>query len=339
MKKAHKIASIFLSLLTVLTAAGTYLVYQDYLLFLSAPIAKEQKSFHVIIEPGTGFSEFLHDLSRRGLLDSPGYLKWYAKMKNFSRQIKAGQYYFPVTPTPVELLEKLVRGEVVQYRLTIPEGWTFKQMLEAMRKHSRISATLNNLADEAIMRSLGYPEKHPEGLFYPDTYIFPDKITDIELLRRAYSTMQKVIEEEWQNRSDSIEVKTPYEALILASIVEKETGVQHERARIAGVFSRRLKKGMRLQTDPTVIYGMGSEFKGNIRHRDLRKDTPYNTYTRFGLPPTPIALPGRAAIRAALHPKKGNTLYFVAKGDGSHQFSVTLKEHNRAVARYQLNDE
>lgn len=335
MKKNHKIATMILLLLIIPGSAGTYLVW-DYLLFLSTPVTKEQKSFHVTIQPGTGFAEFLNNLSQRGLLDSPGYMKWYAKINNLSRRIKAGQYYFSVAPTPVELLEKLVQGQVIQYRLTIPEGWTFRQMLEAIHKHPRISVALSNLTDKAIMESLGYPERHPEGLFYPDTYIFPDRMTDVDFLRRAYSTMRRVVDEEWQNRSDAIEAKTPYEALILASIVEKETGVAHERARIAGVFNRRLKKKMRLQTDPTVIYGMGSVFKGNISSRDLRKDTPYNTYTRFGLPPTPIALPGRAAIRAALRPEEGDVLYFVAKGDGSHQFSTTLEEHNRAVGRYQL---
>ena len=339
MKKSHKTAGLLFLTLMTLIMAGTYFLYRDYRLFLSTPITKEPQSFYLTIKSGTGFSGLVHELSRRNLLNSPGYLKWYAKTENLARRLKAGQYHFPAVPTPVQLLEKLVRGEVIRYRLTIPEGWTFQQMLTAIQQHPRISITLDGLTDKVIMERLGYPEKHPEGLFYPDTYLFPDKMTDADFLRRAYDTMQRIIEEEWRNRSHDTETRTPYEALILASIVEKETGVEYERAKIAGVFNRRIKKGMRLQTDPTVIYGMGSTFKGNIRRKDLRKDTPYNTYTRFGLPPTPIALPGRAAIRAALHPEKGDALYFVAKGDGSHQFSATLKEHNRAVTRYQLNNE
>jgi UPF0755 protein len=195
---------------------------------------------------------------------------------------------------------------------------------------------MSGLGNNEIMPALALPDSDPEGQFLPDTYLFPDETTDIQFLLRAFKASESYLSEKWSHRDENLPLKSPYEALILASIVEKETAKADERPTIAGVFIRRLNKGMRLQTDPTVIYGMGEQFDGNIRRRDLKADTPYNTYTRFGLPPTPIALPGRAAIDAVLHPASGKSLYFVAKGDGSHQFSATLKEHNQAVRRYQL---
>jgi UPF0755 protein len=234
------------------------------------------------------------------------------------------------------LLNKIVAGEVEQFFLTIVEGWTFRQMLAAVHQHPEIDKKLAELNDEEIMRTLNLPAVHPEGQFMPDTYHFPDGTTDIQFLKRGWKAMQDYLHAQWQQRDEGLPLKSPYEALILASIVEKETGLARERPEIAGVFVRRLQKGMKLQTDPTVIYGIGPQFDGNIRRKDLRKDTPYNTYTRYGLPPTPIALPGKAAIKATLHPADGNSLYFVAKGDGSHQFSDTLDEHNRAVRRFQL---
>ena len=216
------------------------------------------------------------------------------------------------------------------------EGWNFKQVLAAVSGHEALKHTLKGLTDGEIMARLGHPGEHPEGRFYPDTYKFPRGTTDAAFLERAYQSMSRLLAEEWGKRDPDLPLKTPYEALILASIVEKETGVADERSEIAGVFVRRLRKGMKLQTDPTVIYGMGDNFKGNIRRRDLKQDTPYNTYVHTGLPPTPISMPGSAAIRAVLHPAPGKSLYFVARGDGSHYFSKSLAEHNRAVRKFQL---
>ncbi len=231
----------------------------------------------------------------------------------------------------------MVAGDVKTYNLTVIEGWTFAQMLDAVRTHPALAHTLaEDAGADAVMEALGQPGQHPEGRFFPDTYQFPRATTDVALLRRAYRRMQRVLAEEWRQRGENLPLDTPYEALILASIIERETGVPEERARIAGVFVERLERGMRLQTDPTVIYGLGDEFEGDLRFRHLRTDTPYNTYTRGGLTPTPIALPSRAAIHAALHPERRGELYFVSTGDGRHVFSRTLEEHNRAVIEYQL---
>jgi UPF0755 protein len=231
-----------------------------------------------------------------------------------------------------------VNGDVIRYTLTIPEGWTFDQMLAAIRTQGKLRQTLTATDDEGVMRQLGYPGQHPEGRFFPDTYEFVAGTTDTSLLQRAYEEMQRHLEEEWRDRAPGLPLDTPYQALILASIVEKETGNPAERARIAGVFVRRLQKNIRLQTDPTVIYGLGAAFDGNLRRRDLTTDSPYNTYMRAGLPPTPIALPGLAALHAALHPAAGDELYFVSRGDGSHHFSASLDEHVAAVRNYQLNN-
>jgi UPF0755 protein len=230
----------------------------------------------------------------------------------------------------------LVNGEVVQHSLTIIEGWTFQQLLQAVRSHPMLTQTLADADPQAVMEALAEPGTHPEGWFYPDTYRFPRGTSDVEFLRRAYRVMQQRLAAEWEKRAEGLPLKSPYEALVLASLIERETAVAAERTRIAGVFVRRLRKGMRLQTDPTVIYGMGDAYEGRIRWRDLRTDTPYNTYTRHGLPPTPIAMPSGAAINAALNPADGKELYFVSRGDGSHHFSATLEEHNAAVRCYQL---
>jgi len=230
----------------------------------------------------------------------------------------------------------LVSGAVIQHQLTIVEGWTFRQLMVAIKEHEAIRQTLEGLSDEEIMARLGKPDLHPEGQFAPDTYRFSRSTSDLEFLRRAHRILQDWLEQEWNQRAQSLPYQSPYEALTMASIIEKETGLESEREAIAGAFVRRLERKMRLQTDPTVIYGMGDRYNGNIRRADLRRDTRYNTYTRHGLPPTPIALPGLAALKAALHPASGSALYFVAKGDGSHQFSDTLDEHLAAVRRYQL---
>ncbi len=230
----------------------------------------------------------------------------------------------------------LVEGRVVQYSLTFIEGSTFREMMQTIEQHPKLIHTLRGLDDGMIMERIGQPNTHPEGMFFPDTYTFPAGTADHTILRRAFEDMAKTLVQTWAERARDLPYSSPYQALIMASIVEKETAVSSERPRIAGVFVRRLKRGMLLQTDPTVIYALGQGFDGNIRRGDLQIDSPYNTYRYPGLTPTPIAMPGAASIHAALHPADGDTLYFVAKGDGSHEFSATLDQHNRAVARYQL---
>jgi UPF0755 protein len=252
-----------------------------------------------------------------------------------THKLKTGEYQLNPGLNSSELLAMLVSGKAKQYTITFPEGFTFKQIRKQIKQSSKIKHTLDKLDDMAVLKKLGSKEKHPEGLFFPDTYHFDKNATDISLLQRAYRKMQQILNNEWQNKTSDLPLKTPYEALILASIVEKETGKASERQQIAGVFTRRLHKGMLLQTDPTVIYGMGENYKGNIRYKDLRTPTPYNTYVIKGLPPTPIAMPGKEAIHAALHPAAGNSIYFVSRGNGSHVFSATLRDHNNAVNTFQ----
>jgi UPF0755 protein len=246
-----------------------------------------------------------------------------------SAQIKAGNYELEAAVTPFELLNLLTKGRVTQSELSIIEGWTFGQFRAALNANPAIRHDSATLSEADIAQRLGIPEKQLEGLFFPDTYYFASGTSDLALLKRAYQTMQKHLQESWQAREPNLPLDSPYQALILASIVEKETGQAQDRGMIAGVFVNRLRRGMLLQTDPTVIYGMGEQFDGNLRKRDLQADTPYNTYTRAGLTPTPIALPGLASLQAALHPAQTDALYFVARGDGSSVFSGTLEHAQR----------
>ena len=250
-------------------------------------------------------------------------------------EIKAGSYQVVEGVTPLKLLEKLTRGDVTQAEIVLLEGWTFRQMRAALDAHAHVRHDTAGLTERQIMEKLGV-EGAAEGRFFPDTYLFAKGSSDLEILKRSYRQMEKLLLTEWGQRLANLPYASPYEALIMASIVEKETGQSQDRAQIASVFINRLKKGMLLQTDPTVIYGLGERFDGNLRKRDLQADGPYNTYTRTGLPPTPIAMPGLASIQATLHPVRTDAYYFVARGDGSSQFSRTLAEHNRAVAKYQL---
>jgi len=271
------------------------------------------------------------------IINDPWLFILLAKVKDVETRVRAGEYQIEAGMTADELLEKFIQGSAIQYSLTVIEGWSFRQMLAAIAEDPVIEHTLEGKDNREIMTLIGYPEQHPEGMFFPDTYRFPKGTSDVDFLRRAYQVMQKHLTREWEQRDSGLPLKSSYEALILASIIEKETGAGFERPLISGVFIQRLKKYMRLQTDPTIIYGLGEAFDGDIRFRDLKKDTPYNTYLHAGLTPTPIALPGLEAIRAALHPAKTDALYFVSKGDGTHHFSATLEEHNAAVNRYQLN--
>ncbi len=330
------IARFFSLLLVTLITSTGFFAYQLHL-FANHPVETPADGLVWLIEPGTGLTALAENLTQQGVIESPFYFRALAMAGNSAGRIQAGEFKIPAGATPTEMLAIFVSGKQLNHTLTLVEGWTFRQALEAIRAHEAIAVTLDEtLYPEQIMTKLEIDAIHPEGRFLADTYHFPRGTTDVEFLRRAYRAMEAFLDQEWPARDPDLPLDDPYDALILASIIEKETGLAAERPQIAGVFVRRLNKGMRLQTDPTVIYGMGDSFDGNIRRTDLRADTPYNTYTRAGLPPTPICLPGRDAIRAALHPADGNTLYFVSRGDGSHYFSATLEEHNRAVRKYQL---
>jgi UPF0755 protein len=258
-----------------------------------------------------------------------------ARWQGIAHAIKAGEYYLPAGITPPQLLQQMVAGKVMEASLTLVEGWTFSQVMAVVSNSPYLRQTLASLEASAIMERLGYPGQHPEGRFFPDTYYFPAGTTDFAFLQRAYQLMRKHLAREWAHRAPGLPYQTQDEALILASIIERESALPQERPLIAGVFVRRLQKGMPLQTDPTVIYGLGEAFNGVLRRLDLQRDTPYNTYTRSGFPPSPISMPGLESLRAALHPADGEALYFVARGDGSHQFSATLEEHEAAVQTYQ----
>ena len=324
--------SLFLSLLAV-----GFLIFQ-MLTFLEQPILIDGDEPVVFeIPQGSNITQVAQRLSLDKHIDSPWLFVLLAKLENAETRIKAGEYYLSAEQTPGELLDAFVRGNSIQYSFTVIEGWTFRQMLTELWRSDLITNTLEAKSDAEIMAALGYPDLHPEGRFFPDTYRFPRQTTDLEFLQRAFQTMETELQEAWDSRSEDLPLESPYEALILASIIEKETGAAFERPMIAGVFTERLRRGMKLQTDPTIIYGMGDEFDGDIRFRDLRRDTPYNTYIHKGLTPTPIALPGRESLDAALNPEKTKALFFVSKGDGTHQFSETYEEHNKAVRRYQLN--
>jgi len=289
-----------------------------------------------VVEPGMGLRRMNRDLHSRGVLPDSFSLVWLAYLQGRARDLKVGEYRFRDGITSLELLEQVVAGRVVEYPLTLVEGWTFRQVLATLAAAPRLTHTLQGMSAPQVMASLGYPGLHPEGRFHPDTYYYSGGMSDLIILQRAYLRMEQRLQQEWEGRAPGLPLKTPAEALTLASIIEKETARADERELIAGVFINRLRRGMKLQTDPTVIYGMGERFKGNIRLEDLRTPTPYNTYTRTGLPPTPIAMPGAASLRAALHPAETRALYFVSRGDGSHEFSETLEQHNKAVTKYQL---
>ena len=319
-----------LSFLGALAISAWLFIYAKTSLSL-APEAQE-----ISIEPKSGLKSIANQLVEQGVLNSAWPFVLLAKILGKESYLQAGDYTLNKNITPYQLMLSLNHGKATQGNITFIEGKTFKQMREKLAKNDAIEATITQLSDAQVMQSVGNGEDHAEGLFFPDTFYFDRGTPDKVILKRAYDIMQTKLDGAWQNRAPNLPYKNSYEALIMASIVEKETGKASERPMIAGVFINRLKIGMRLQTDPTVIYGMGDSYNGNIRRKDLLKDTIYNTYTRYGLPPTPIAMPGLASINAALHPESTKSLYFVGKGDGSHAFSATLNEHNRAVVKYQL---
>ncbi len=301
-----------------------------------SPLKLQPSSQEIVIAPNSGLRSIANQLVAQGVLREPWRFILLAKFLNKEQYLQAGSYTLNKNVSPYQLLLSLNFGKATQGSVTFIEGRTFAQMREKLAKNDAVKQTITALSDREIMQLLGSKYTTPEGLFFPDTFYFNRHTSDIALLKISYDAMQTKLNKAWQTRDPNLPYKDSYEALIMASIVEKETGKPSERAMIAGVFINRMRFGMRLQTDPTVIYGMGVQFDGNIRKKDLLTDTPYNTYTRGGLPPTPIAMPGIAAIEAALHPAETKALYFVGKGDGSHEFSNNLNEHNRAVVRYQL---
>lgn len=323
----------FLLLASILAVAW---LWYDITQYMNSPMRIPETGFILSVNSGSHLTRIAQQLKQQQLLDKPFYLKLYARWHGLGEKIHVGEYQLTSSMTPLMLLTDLNNGKVIQYSITIVEGWTFKQLLNHIKENTYLTHTLTDMNDGDVMAALGYAGIHPEGRFMADTYHFPRGLSDRDFLKRSYDAMAAYLQQKWPERDVGIPLKTPYEALILASIVEKETGLASERKMIAGVFSRRLQKRMRLQSDPTVIYGMGDRYNGNIRRSDLNRDNAYNTYQRFGLPPTPIALPGRDAIDAVLHPQDGDALYFVSKGDGSHYFSSNLQQHNDAVIRYQL---
>ena len=332
MKRIAIILLIAAALLAGLATAGIWQMNR----FMTSEVNLPADSAAFEIPPGSSFAAVTGKLVDKGIIDNDFWFRLYARWSGAAGGIHAGEYIIAQGATPKSLLEQFTSGAVRLYSFTIIEGWNHRDLLQALHAHDAIDATMTEEDWPVLMESLGAQVTYPEGLFLPETYRFPRNTTDRDVLAQAYRQMMRVVDEEWQARSESAPVDTPYEALILASIVEKETARADERSRIAGVFARRLEKRMRLQTDPTVIYGIGPGFNGNLTRKDLRTDTPYNTYTRHGLPPTPIAMPGRAAINAALNPAAGEELFFVATGlgDGGHTFSVTKAEHDAAVGEY-----
>lgn len=298
------------------------------------PMAGEVADY--VVDPGSTPRQIAQVMRDAGIGIQADAFVALARFSGLDKQLKAGAYEAKMGDTPWRLLERMASGDMTQVRLTFPEGWTYAQIRAALRASPDVRQTLEHTSDAELLQRLGLDERSPEGLFYPDTYVFSPGTSDFDILRRAALAGSQLLARAWADRDPDLPLKTPYEALILASIVEKETGHHADRGRVAGVFINRLRLGMPLQTDPTVIYGMGDAYQGRIRKRDLERDTPWNTYTRPGLPPTPIASPGKAALLATLHPEDHGFLYFVSRGDGTSEFSKNLAAHNRAVSKYIL---
>ena len=332
MRTLRRLLAITVVLAALALVGGFVFVRQ----WLTTPLAIGAEPLTVEVRPGQSLTAVAQELAARGVLEHPRLLGLYARYTGADGRMRAGEYAVQPGVTPEGLLELFVSGAVVQHSITIVEGWTVRDLRKAIADEPTLEHVTSELTDDALMAQLGEPGRHPEGLFFPDTYLFGKGTRDIDLLRQARERMQRELAAAWARRKDDLPLQNEYQALVLASIVERETGLAEERSRIAGVFVERLRRGMRLQTDPTVIYGLGEKFDGNLRRADLERDTPYNTYTRAGLPPTPIALPGARAIDAAVRPDERGELFFVAtgQGDGAHVFSKTLAEHESAVRQY-----
>ncbi len=325
------IKELFLWFLLLVLIVASLLTY-----YARTPIPLDHTPFVFELKHGTSLKSAAHQIHQAGGLNNEWLFVLLARSLGKAKELKPGNYQLEHEISPLELIDLISKGQVIESSMTIIEGYTFKQLRLILNTEPALRHDSKDLSEAEILKRIGASEDAAEGLFFPDTYNYIVGSSDIALLKRAYQLMQRHLQENWEKRDADLPIKTPYQALILASIVEKETGHPEDRPMIASVFINRLRKHMRLQTDPTVIYGMGDKFDGNLRKRDLLHDTPYNTYTRYGLTPTPIALPGLAAIKAVLHPAPGKALYFVARGDGRSQFSSSLIEHNKAVGVYQL---
>jgi UPF0755 protein len=324
--------ALFLLVVVALLAAGGYAAW-----YIATPLQVAALPAEFEISPGMRLRGAAQRIEQSGVAIGRLQFELLARALGRGEEIKAGSYELATAPTPLELLDKLQRGDVTQSEIRFIEGWTFRQLRAALDASGFVRHDTQGLGDAQLLQRIGAKEAHPEGLFFPDTYVFSKGASDLQILRRAYQAMQRHLAQEWEARDAAVPYKTSYEALIMASIVEKETGRGEERELIAGALVNRLRTGMLLQVDPTVIFGLGEAFDGNLKKAHLTTDGPYNTYTRAGLPPTPIAAPGLASLRAALRPAKTQALYYVARGDGSSEFSRTLEEHNRAVRKFQLN--
>ncbi|MFC0677577.1 endolytic transglycosylase MltG [Lysobacter korlensis] len=337
--RKSRFGGFFLIVLLALAGAGFW-AWERYTGFADAPLSGIEAGETLLVERGDSLPVVLRKLREIGVEDGQSF-EWsaLAKQMGAAGRLQVGQYNLDPGMTPRELLTAIRDGRVVQKRFTIVEGWNIRELRAALARAEPLEQETAKLSDAELMKKLGHAGQHPEGRFLPETYLYTPGDSDLDVLRRAYDAMDKALANAWRRRSPDSVLKTPEEMLVLASIVEKETGVAEERPQIAGLFERRLRIGMRLQTDPTVIYGLGANYDGNIRKRDLLADTPYNTYTRAGLPPTPIAMPGVDALDAVAQPADGEALYFVAVGDGSgrHLFARTLAEHEANVARYLRN--
>lgn len=323
----------FIYLAGLMSATFAWMFVQKW---LATPLAISEQGYRYELKPGQSLGHLAYALGNDQVIQYPRLLRLYARATDLNK-VHAGEYFFPQGTTPRTLLEKLSKGDVVLYQVTFVEGWTYKQALNALAKIDAVKQLLPGKSEQEQIELLDIPVTQLEGWIFPDTYSFSRNTSDVEIVQGAYQKMLSLLSAEWEKRPPNLPYKSSYEALIMASIIERETGHHSERDQIAGVFVRRLQQGMKLQTDPTVIYGMGDRYQGRIRRADLQEATDYNTYVIQGLPPTPIALPSAASIRAALNPAAGKALYFVAKGDGTSEFSETLAQHNEAVRRYQLN--
>jgi UPF0755 protein len=325
----------FARVLLLVALAATVAAVSLATTWLNRPLALAGETAEYSVEPGKTSREIADGWVRAGVRTSPFLLYQWFRWSGRARQIRAGSYEINAGTTPIRLLDKMVRGDETLATVRFTEGWTFRQIRAELARAEGLKPTIAAMSDADVMTALGAAGISPEGRFHPDTYTYSKGSTDVALLKRAYRAMAKRLADAWQERDPATPLQSPDEALTLASIVEKETGVAADRGRVAGVLVNRLRIGMPLQTDPTVIYGLGAAFDGNLRKRDLLADGPYNSYTRAGLPPTPIAVPGRASLLAAVRPEQTKALYFVSRGDGSSEFSETLADHNRAVNRYQ----
>ncbi|MFK7862843.1 MAG: endolytic transglycosylase MltG [Pseudohongiellaceae bacterium] len=327
-----KRVKLALSTLILLLGSSAFL-YWSALKILHTPLAIPDRGFEFEVPKGSSLHQLSRKLQANNIFEYPQLLVLYARIQGDSDAIKQGKYLLEQGETANDLLLKVVAGKTIQYRVTLVEGWTFSQALTAIQASENITVQLSGLSSAEIAEKAGIPYENPEGALFPDTYFYSAGSTDTEIIKRASEKLQLVLAQHWEQRLGALPYDTPYQALVMASIIEKESAASSERGKIAGVFVRRLEQGMRLQSDPTVIYGMGDEYDGDIRSKDLRTTTAYNTYRINGLPPTPIALAGNESLMASLNPESGNELYFVSQGDGTHYFSSNLQEHNAAVKR------